>query len=60
WKRAKTCNATPEEIHELLTTECGLRVSLMDRWLKGQAPFNRDEFYRHVYEGLDFCFVAYA
>ena len=59
WKRAATYNATPEEIYELLTTEFGLRVSLMERWLKGQEPFSRDEFFRHVYKGLDFCFVAY-
>ena len=59
WKRAATYNATPQEIYELLTTEFGLRVSLMKRWLKGQEPFSRDEFFRHVYQGLDFCFVAY-
>ncbi len=59
WKRAKTYNTTPEQIYQLLTTKFFLRVSTMERWLKGQAPFSRDDFYRHVYEGLDFCFVAY-
>jgi FkbM family methyltransferase len=60
WKRAATCDTTPEQIYDLLTREYGLRVSLMERWLKGQKPFSGDEFFRHVYKDLDFCFVAYA
>lgn len=59
WKRAAVYNNTPEQMYELLTAEFGLNVSILDRWLDEQGPFSEDEFYRHVYDGLNFCFVAY-
>ena len=60
WKRAALYDSKPEQIHELLTLDCGLHLSLMARYLAGQDPFKSDEFVRHVYDDRDFCFVAYA
>jgi FkbM family methyltransferase len=58
-ERAKYFGDTPEELFDLLVGELGLAVSLMERWLQGAAPMVRDEFCRHVYQKLEFCFVAY-
>lgn len=58
-ERAQAYGATPEQIYDLLAGELGLQVSLMQRKLRGVGPLSRVEFYRHVYEKLDFCFVAY-
>jgi FkbM family methyltransferase len=49
----------PEDVFDLLAGELGFAVSLMERWLQGAAPMVRDEFCWHVYQNLDFCFVAY-
>jgi len=58
-ERAKYFGDKPEELFDLLAGELGLAVSLMERWLHGAAPMARDEFCGHVYQKMDFCFVAY-
>jgi FkbM family methyltransferase len=58
-KRAKTYDTTPEQIYELLNGELRLHVSVMERWLNGRGAFSKEQFCRHAYEGLDFCFIAY-
>ena len=59
YERARYFNDKPEELYDLLSNEFGLAVSLMKRWLHAAAPMARDEFLEHVYQKLDFCFLAY-
>ena len=50
--------ATPEQVYELLT-DCGLQVSTMNRWLKGQPGLTAEAF-RHLYDQqVDYYFIAY-
>src|SRR5262249_26253346 len=49
----------PSELYDLLTSRCGLRVTLMRRWLRGQRPFTRARFIRHYGAGRDFYYLAY-
>jgi FkbM family methyltransferase len=58
--RAKYYDTTPEQIYELLTEEFSLKVSLMERWLKGQKSLSEEEFCTLTYERREFCFVAYV
>jgi FkbM family methyltransferase len=58
-RRAKAYGTTPEQIYELLTEEFGLYISVMERWLNRGGPFGKEEFCRHVYDDLEFCFIAY-
>lgn len=51
---------TPTDIYELLCVECGLQISLMDRWLKNKPALTLDEFNRQFSQGLDYYFIAYA
>ncbi|MEZ4966920.1 MAG: FkbM family methyltransferase [Saprospiraceae bacterium] len=50
--------ATPEQVYDLLE-QCGLRVSLMSRFLSGAAPLGRADFCRHYYRKLNYYFIAY-
>ena len=50
--------ATPEQVYDLLE-QCGLRVSLLSRFLKNQEPLSKEEFARHFYRKLNYYFVAY-
>lgn len=50
--------STPEKVFDLLES-CGLRVSLLDRFMKNTPPFTREEFARQYYERLNYYFVAY-
>lgn len=47
-RSAKPYGTTPEMLFDLLA-ECGLHVSLLDRWLDGTAPFTRQEFLHEKY-----------
>src|SRR5262245_5413963 len=59
YERAKHFGDHPEDLFDLLAGELGFSVSLMERWLQRAAPMVRDEFCWHVYQNLDFCFLAY-
>lgn len=59
YERARYYHYEPEQLYDLLTTELGLEVSLIARWLQGSGSMGRPEFCSHVYQKLDFCFVAY-
>jgi FkbM family methyltransferase len=48
---------TPEQVYDLLT-ECGLCLSLMKDWLKGDAPLTREGFAARFYQG-EFYFMAH-
>ena len=50
--------ATPEQVFELFE-QCGLRVSLLSRFLKNQYPLSKEEFSRHFYQKLNYYFIAY-
>jgi len=50
---------TPEMLYDLLVETCGMQVSLMTYWLKGQAAMDKATFCRHFYEGLDYYYIAY-
>jgi FkbM family methyltransferase len=50
---------TPAAVYDLLVAQCGLRVSLMERWLAGARPFTRSEFIEHFERGRDFYFLAH-
>ena len=58
-RKAEIYGTIPEKMYGFLKEECGLNISLMERWLMGNKAFSQEEFCRHVYEGLDFYFVAY-
>ena len=49
----------PDEVYDLLVNVCGLRVSLMDRFLSGCASLSRDAFRRQFHTNKNFYFVAY-
>jgi len=46
------------EMHRLLVDEVGLRLSLMHRWLAGEAPLTRDQFL-HEAGGRHYFFLAH-
>jgi FkbM family methyltransferase len=59
WERAATYGATPEQLHEFLTEELDLAVSLMRRWLDGEPALSRRDFCSLLYAKAEFCFLAY-
>lgn len=50
----------PEDIYELLCLECGLKISLLDSWLKGEKSFNQEEFKEQYYRNINYYFIAYT
>lgn len=51
-------NATPEQIYQLFE-QCGMRISLMDRWLKGQPALSQAELTAQFHQRLNYYFIAY-
>ena len=49
----------PEEVYELLSTRCGLRVSLMKRWLRNEKPLDLEGFVEQFNSGDNYYFIAY-
>ncbi len=50
----------PEDVYDLLTGQCGMRVSLMEDWLKGLGPLERAEFVDQFHRGKNFYFMAHG
>ena len=50
----------PEDIYDLLCSECDLKISLLDDWLKHRKPLSREGFHNHFYKGLNYCFIAHS
>lgn len=50
--------ATPERIFDLFEG-CGMQVSLMNRWLKGQPALTKEELSKQFYNKENYYFVAY-
>lgn len=57
---ADVYGTTPKDIYDLLCVECGLQISLMDRWLKNKPALTLEEFDRQFSLGLDYYFIAYS
>lgn len=51
---------TPEELYDLLVTQCNLRVSLMEDWLKGKNPLSQEVFADQFYNRTNYYFMAHA
>ncbi len=55
---AEHYGSSPDQVYDLIT-QCGLRVTLMARWLKAKSPLTREEFIREYSEGRNYYFMAY-
>jgi FkbM family methyltransferase len=51
--------ATPENVFGLLTGECGLKLSLMSRWLKNERSLDEAEFVKEFNANTNYYFIAY-
>lgn len=49
----------PEDIYELLVTQCGLHISLMTSWLKGEKNLSEIEFSEQFNTGKNYYFMAH-
>ncbi len=56
---AEHYGSSPDQVFDLLA-ECGMKVTLMARWLKQKAPLTREEFIREYTEGRNYYFMAYV
>jgi FkbM family methyltransferase len=56
---ADAFGTTPGDMFDLLANECGLRLSLMRRWLRGEAALTREEFVAQFEGHKDFYYIAY-
>ncbi len=52
-------NIQSEQVYNLLTRECGLYISLLPDWLKGQKPLNCVEFKEQVTSDRCYFFIAH-
>ncbi|MEO0006978.1 MAG: hypothetical protein RJA20_1174 [Bacteroidota bacterium] len=50
--------STPEQVFDLLQ-ECGLSVSLLDRFLQGKSPLDRTAFSGQYHNRENYYFIAY-
>lgn len=49
----------PQDVHDLLVKECGLRISLMRDWLKRKnSSMSREEFADQFYQNRNYYFLA--
>lgn len=49
----------PENVFSLLVDYCGLKINLLDRFLRNQRPLSKEEFCRQYYEIINYYFIAY-
>ena len=49
---------TPEAIFDLLVTECGLTIMLLNDYLKNRPPLTKSGFCDQFYNGLNYYFLA--
>ncbi|MBW4426651.1 MAG: FkbM family methyltransferase [Nostoc desertorum CM1-VF14] len=49
----------PDDIYNLLCLECGLKIGLLDSWLNGENPLDKEEFKEQYYKGINYYFMAY-
>jgi FkbM family methyltransferase len=55
---AESYGTTPAAVYAVFA-QCGLQVSLMQRWLAGKPPLTRSEFIEHFDRARDFYFLAH-
>jgi len=56
---AKQFESSTEQIFDFMTNQCGLNVSSMERWLKSERPYLRNEFVDRVCSNKEFYFIGY-
>ena len=57
---AADCYGTrPEHVYDLLSGDCGLKISLLEGWLNGRSPLSKDAFRKQFNQGLNYYFVAH-
>ena len=57
---ASDCYGTkPKDIYEVLVNQCGLKISLMSRFLKKEQPFSLSQFEEQFYKQKNYYFIAY-
>ena len=49
---------TPEQVYDFFAQRCDLKVSLMEDWLRGDAPLTREGFNARYHAG-EFYFIAH-
>jgi hypothetical protein len=54
-----TDGVTPDQISDLLISECDMMISTMDRWLRGLSSYSQRAFRRAYNKGSDYYFIAY-
>jgi FkbM family methyltransferase len=52
-------NTSPEMVYDLLSGECGMKVSLLGEWLAERPPLERVQFIEEVLQGKNFYFLAH-
>jgi FkbM family methyltransferase len=50
---------TTGELFDLVVSCYGLNISSMSRWLRGHAPYSRNEFVHRACSGEEFYFIGY-
>lgn len=53
-------NTRPEDVFDLLNGYCGLKLTLMDRYLMHKEPLSKSEFCDQFYQGKNYYFLAYS
>ncbi len=53
-------NTKPEDVFDLLNVDCGLKLTLMDRYLMHKEPLSKSEFCDQFYRGKNYYFLAYS
>lgn len=56
---AQAYGTTPQDLYQLLCTQCGLRISLLQDWLLNKPPLTQSLFCRQVYEKRNYYFMAH-
>ena len=56
---ADSYGTRPGQIHDLLCGECGLKISLLQRWLDNQKPLSRRAFEEQFDKRKNFMFIAH-
>ena len=49
----------PEDLYGFLSNKCGMRISLMERWLSGDAPLRLEEFSEQIHNWTHGYYIAY-
>lgn len=57
-RAAPAYGVDPGKVYDLVCAHEGYRLSLMERWLEGRAPYTRDEFVENWERGFEYYFIA--